>query len=380
MNRAFSIYLDLLRFAAAMLVVVYHSNSRVIVEQVLPLSNYGHSAVIVFFVLSGYVIAFVTDTKETTARSYWLSRLSRVMSLAVPAVLLTPLLDALGQSWVPGIYEGNTTHDQGVLRVVTSLLFLNEIWWISIMHFSNIAYWSLNYEVWYYAVFAIYAFVATRWRWWLIGLVALLLGPKIVLLLPIWILGVVIYRWQAGYRIPEWLGWCLVAGSVVGVLLFQHWGLEDRSLNLLKHWLSAEQVRNMTFSRWFMSDYVLAGLVFLNFIGMRRIVFRLQALLFALEKPIRVAGGFTFSIYILHQPLILFWAAWFNGSPLGWGNYLRVMAAVMVSIVLIGSLTEQRRAWLRGVLERLFDGVAATAAWQRLTHALQQPQARSAKP
>ena len=32
MNRAFSVYLDLIRFVAAFLVFVYHSNQRIIIE------------------------------------------------------------------------------------------------------------------------------------------------------------------------------------------------------------------------------------------------------------------------------------------------------------------------------------------------------------
>ena len=156
MAPAFSIYLDLVRFVAACLVVVYHSNSRLIVEAPLPFSQYGHSAVIIFFVLSGYVIAFTTATKERNAKVYWASRLSRVLSLALPAVLLTPLLDLIGESLAPALYAGNTTHGLAWLRVMSSLLFLNEIWSVSIMSFSNIAYWSLNYEVWYYVLPKIY--------------------------------------------------------------------------------------------------------------------------------------------------------------------------------------------------------------------------------
>ncbi len=141
MTRAFSIYLDLLRFLAACLVVVYHSNARMIVESILPFSTYGHSAVIIFFVLSGFVIAYATDTKERHATDYWSSRMSRVWSLAVPAVLLTAVLDAIGQSIAPELYAGNTTQDHTLLRIFTSLAFLNEIWFISITSFSNIAYW-----------------------------------------------------------------------------------------------------------------------------------------------------------------------------------------------------------------------------------------------
>ena len=106
MNKGFSIYLDLVRFLAACLVYLYHSNQRLLVEPILPASNYGHSSVIVFFVLSGYVIAYITDTKENPWTSYSASRLSRVYSVAVPAVALTLILDTLGRALYPALYSG----------------------------------------------------------------------------------------------------------------------------------------------------------------------------------------------------------------------------------------------------------------------------------
>jgi peptidoglycan/LPS O-acetylase OafA/YrhL len=343
MTRAFSIYLDLLRFAAACLVVVYHSNSRMIVEAVLPFSNYGHSAVIIFFVLSGYVIAYATDAKEHSAQMYWASRLSRVWSLALPAVLLTPILDIVGQSLAPALYAGNTTEGHAILRILTSLTFLNEIWFISIMSFSNIAYWSLNYEVWYYLLFAIYAFGPSRWRWLALGLTCILIGPKIALLAPIWVLGVVIYRWKRIQSMPEWSGWMCVAGSLILLSAFEHY----RVMTLLTDWLKAtigsHWHRELTFSKWFMSDYLLAGIVFLNFVGMRRVIFRFANAFYRIENPVRVLASFTFSIYILHQPLIYFFAALIDLPPSGYLRYIAVMTCVAVSIWLIGSVTEHKR-------------------------------------
>src|SRR5689334_1839819 len=56
----FSIYLDLVRFVAAMSVVLAHCRQNGLYEGYLPSLNTAHSAVIVFFVLSGYVIAAST--------------------------------------------------------------------------------------------------------------------------------------------------------------------------------------------------------------------------------------------------------------------------------------------------------------------------------
>jgi len=63
MKKEFSIYLDLVRFLAALAVVIYHSNMRNIIEANLPFSQHGHAARIVFFVLSGYVISYIVASQ-----------------------------------------------------------------------------------------------------------------------------------------------------------------------------------------------------------------------------------------------------------------------------------------------------------------------------
>ena len=52
----------------------------------------------VFFVLSGFVIAYVSEQKEHTLREYSISRLARLWSVAVPALILTIALDQLGRA------------------------------------------------------------------------------------------------------------------------------------------------------------------------------------------------------------------------------------------------------------------------------------------
>lgn len=103
MQRSFSLYLDIIRLAAA--VVVYLTHSGLIVDGKVFLGAYGHSAVVVFFVLSGYVIAYVTDQKETDWRTYTASRVSRVYSVAIPALVVTLVADAIGRAHDPSLYK-----------------------------------------------------------------------------------------------------------------------------------------------------------------------------------------------------------------------------------------------------------------------------------
>ena len=110
-----------------------------------------------------------------------------------------------------------------------------------------------------------------------------------------------------------------------------------------------------TFSKFFLSDYLLALLVFANFVGMRRISFRFEAALLLVERPVRFLAGYTFTLYLLHQPLFLFWAAVIRGDPTGYGYWLLTTTMVALSVGLVGYFTESKRHMLKRWLERKFE-------------------------
>lgn len=365
MKKEFSIYLDLVRFIASAMVVIYHSNIRAVITEKLPFSNHGHAAVIVFFVLSGYVISYITATRESAPVDYWSSRLSRFYSLAIPAVLLCPLLDLAGEALAPKFYIDTTTHTLAGVRVVSSLLYLNEIWSVSIMSFSNVPYWSLCYEMWYYVLFAIVAFTRGKARLLMTGATVLFLGPKIIVLAPIWILGVVLHRSQSLLRLREWQCWGLFLLSWPLYMLFQQYQLTEQGSQLLLKWIGQKWHHEAAFSKFFITDYLLALVIAANFVGFRGISHRFATPLLFAERPIRWISGFTFSLYILHQPLIQFYAAVFNGDPNGKIFYLEVIAATLGTIGFLGSVTEQKRHHLRKWIRARLVKLTETSWWQQ---------------
>ena len=361
MPRAFSIYLDLVRFLAACLVYLYHSNQRWLVEPILPMAHHGHSAVIVFFVLSGYVIAYVTDTKERDWATYAASRLSRVYSVALPAVALTVLLDWVSRS-VLGMDHGYP-FDWFAVRILGSVLMANEVWFISITSFSNVPYWSICYESWYYVAFGLLTFLPRRRAWAIVGVMALMLGPKVVLLGPIWALGVLLYRWRRLAEISEATGWALVIGTVVGIGLYLTFDIEKQASEPLKALVGKAWFEQLAFSRWFLGDYLLGPMVMLHFAGMRRVSGRLVATFAAIERPVRFAASYTFTLYLLHQPLFLFWGSVLQGDNRDYRNWMYVTLLTATTIVVVGAVTENRRRgatrWLRLQLVRLGARLAA---------------------
>lgn len=351
MNKGFSVYLDLVRFVAACLVYIYHSNQRLLVEEILPASNFGHSSVIVFFVLSGFVIAYVTDTKENTWTSYWASRLSRVYSVAVPAILLTLLLDSIGRTLLPALYAGYP-YDQFVIRSLGSFLFANEVWFISITSFSNVPYWSICYEIWYYAAFGILMFMPRRTAIALLLLLAAALGPKIILLAPIWCMGVLLYYWQAPRRLSTEASWWLFSGTVAAIVLFHYHGVSPAMTEWLKAQMGPDLHREFTFSKFFPADYILGILVAANFAAMRNLAAQIEPFTQIIERPVKTLASYTFTLYLLHQPLFLFWAAVLRGDPSGHSYWLATTVLMAASVGIIGYFTENKRHGLRKAIAR----------------------------
>ena len=67
-----------------------------------------------------------------------------------------------GQSLLPAMYD--YPWDRFALRLVGCGLMMNESWWISITFFSNVPYWSIAFEAWYYVIFALATFVGQEER------------------------------------------------------------------------------------------------------------------------------------------------------------------------------------------------------------------------
>jgi peptidoglycan/LPS O-acetylase OafA/YrhL len=364
MKKEFSIYLDLVRFMAALLVLIHHSNFSGLSLDHVWFSQFGPAAVIIFFVLSGYVISHVTSTKESEPIEYWSSRLSRFYSVAIPIVLLSPLLDIVGQALAPQLYVMKTTHDFALLRMFTSLTFLNEIWTMAIMSFSNVPYWSLNYEIWYYMLFAVVTFMRGRPRAWLAGATILFVGPKIILLAPIWILGVVLHRYQRLYRLLPWQCWSLFLASWPLFGLYEHFQIAYRSSELVGYVIGQHWKEQLSFSKFFLGNYLLALVIGANFVGFRGIAQNFSAPLLACEKVIRWLAGYTFTLYIMHQPLLLFYSALFLGDPAGKLFYSEVIGATVLTIGIVGAFTEHKRHHLKAWIRRQLLALTATKWWR----------------
>ena len=298
MNRGTSLYLDLVRFGAALVVFLGHLSSPAFTGGFLaPLAAWLSAAVMVFFVLSGFVIAHVTDDRAVSAGDYAVARLARIYSVALPALLATALLDAVGRAIDPVHYLLDPGYQPRnlLLQFSAAALFLNQLWYLDMPVGTMAPYWSLGYEVWYYVAFGLVFFLRGTARWVALGAVILLVGPIVASYGLFWAAGVVAYR--LGKRpMHEAAGLLLCLGGaalLVGATLYGVPG-EARVQAAMAPVLGA--------AAWYHDAVVSLGFA-AHLVGLCAIGHRIAPVLGAVERPLRWLAGSTFTLYLLHLPI-----------------------------------------------------------------------------
>jgi peptidoglycan/LPS O-acetylase OafA/YrhL len=359
MNKATSVYLDAVRLLAACLVFVVHViNERLAgkLPVVWRLADLGDDAVMVFFVLSGFVIAYVVDTKERTLEAYAVSRAARLYSVALPALILTAVCDSIGTRLSPALYNGWWYQaDQPLWRAFANLFFINELWFSSVRPFSNGPFWSLGFEVWYYAIFAAFTYCTGRARWGWTALMCLIAGPKILLLLPVWIYGALAYRASKRAAIGPRRGLALAAAAALGYWTFRTEGGYEALTAWTEHQLSPEMFSALSWSQDFLACNVMGALAALHFLGAARFLSALSANE-RMARAVAHLASFTFGMYLFHYPLIQCLGAVADFYSLG-PRAAFITIGALLGVIGLCTVTERRKHDVKRLLLR---AIAAT--------------------
>lgn len=351
-----SFWLDLCRVIAALVVFIGHSRVLGVAPPDLSLAWHrtADDAVIAFFVISGLVIAHTTSQANNDVRRYALARLSRVYSVAIPAVLAALAIDLVGIQLDATHYEPDWQYPKLWLYLPLHWLFLGETWFGAIHPFSMAPYWSLGYEVWYYLLFGCLIFLRGRTRWLVCAAVVVAMGPRILLLLPCWLLGVWVHRNLARLQCSAALGRGLMAVGFVGYVAFLEGGLRsitDDASRRLYAWFNT--VLPVPFDPGstvhVVSDHVVAVLFALFVVGCAnsRVVAGPR-----LTTGVRKVADFTFTFYLIHFSLLVFMRALGVENP-GWGVYTLNFAVVLASTWALAQVGEMRR----DVYRRAFSAI-----------------------
>ena len=355
MTLALSIYLDLIRLFAASMVVFQHANARSFTGSMLwRLSWHGTESVILFFVLSGFVIGYVVSEKERDWQSYLLARTSRIYSVAFLAVPVTLIADAIGSTINPDFYAHLTFYrgSSSVIDVLACLTFVNELWFNHYVFGTNEPYWSLGFEVWYYLIFGVAFFYKARGRTLFIIALLLLAGPKLSLYFSLWLLGYWTFRIvnrmkKSGHpTIPLPLAILCFAGCpILFWIVAPYLHLPKIEFFGNKMQLDAKTI----FS--FLYFLVLGWSLCLNIIGFTALSSMVPNKLLRLVGPsVRWAAGASFSLYLLHQPVMVCLAALSPFPNPSISRTLFVLGGIVVIVFLLAELGERRKRVMQTLL------------------------------
>ncbi|CAN5194244.1 acyltransferase [soil metagenome] len=363
MTRGQSLYLDFLRLAAALEVFVFHLTGLPNTGIAKGLWNgFGHEAVTIFFVLSGFVIPFTANTREPDPKGFAVARLTRIYSVAIPCLVLTFAFDWLGHRADPSVYQGLSPSGSALLRLGIGAAMLNETW-VSVQMLSNTPYWSISYEFWYYVIFATLFFLRGRVRV-IAALAAMLVaGPNILLLFPIWLAGWIAFRERATASWPRWLLSLAFVQPVIVFWAYQHFGLQRIGGRWLEGALGHELWwRHLAWSRYVLSDALLGFSVALNLAAAKHFGPLLETALGLFARPIRWGVARSFTLYLLHQPAILVVTAILATSlPNGFRGIVIGALAILI-VIIVAQVTELQRRRLNPLVQRVIDFIWKTSA------------------
>jgi peptidoglycan/LPS O-acetylase OafA/YrhL len=368
-----SAHLDLMRGIAAWAVMWGHvrgnffvdfqnlQHPNLFVKTVYFVTGFGHQAVMVFFVLSGFLISSSVFQRLAAGnwswRDYSINRVSRLYAVLIPGLLLGFIWDKTGSSLFAstGLYA-QPLRGFGELiaqKQMTAGVFAGNLFFLQTIvcpvFGSNGPLWSLANEFWYYVLFPLGLLALIGWRHGIARRAALLTMATVVLAAFVgWEMLIGFLIWMAGCVLliaysklrefpKQWVALYILVASIV-----------------LISCLVAARLGN---SRVLGAD-LSVGLAFALFLfGLLQIDFSMRSHTYA--NLARFCAGFSYSLYVLHFPVVLFLRAWL--APDRWRpnfpHFMFVIAigmAVLVFAWFISLFTENKtsalRRWMKGII------------------------------
>lgn len=355
----FSLYLDAVRFLAAALVVASHVLAIGLIARSTSafVPDLGREAVIIFFVLSGFVIKYAVDQKHTSLQDYVVARCARIYSVALPVLLAAFAMAALVLRFSDVAVNTGYQVAKTYIYIPFHLLFAGEFWNLSETPPWLVPYWSLSYEVWYYVLFGVAYYLTGVKRAVILAGILLLVGFKLWLLLPVWLSGAWLYEWSKSNVIPAgWAraGWVL---SLLALCAFKMSGA-DQYLRALGQAIWPFAGLKLGSADRFLADYMVCAIVLTNFACARNLSF---AGLRMLRRPVRAVSAYTFTLYLVHQLVLIVWKGFYPYDPASVADMGFLLLAVAAVTYVAGFVTERRKDMFERLFRRLYE--RASRVW-----------------
>jgi peptidoglycan/LPS O-acetylase OafA/YrhL len=322
MNSGTSAFLNASRWVAAFFVVFGHVyNISVNYHDVHPnlsqravhfLGGFGHISVIVFFVISGFLVGGRTvlslKIQKFNITDYFINRFSRIYTVLIPALIVGFILDRVGIAFfnASGIYTHpdefyTNTFGNDIAKHLSFDTFVGNLMQLQTIVVSSLGsngpLWSLANEWWYYVLFG-FLMVACRPGPMLLrfAMGGAILGMVIVLPLAI-SLWFVVWGIGVGAAVLDryWSGWRFYICATVAIVCF-----------LLVRWADARLI-NVDAATDFAADFAMDLVVALGYSTVLVCAKNLKK-----SRTVdahRALASFSYTVYLVHFPAMVFAAA-----------------------------------------------------------------------
>jgi peptidoglycan/LPS O-acetylase OafA/YrhL len=272
--------LDLIRFIAALAVVLYHylAQPNSSFPQLAAIAQFGYLGVPLFFMISGFVIA--ASAEQRSPLQFVISRAARLYPAYWIAVLFTSVI-----LWL----LGSTT--PSALQILANLTMLND--YIGIANIDGV-YWTLQVELKFYA--CVFLLMTLRllhlYHFWL----------------PIWVIVTLIYL-MTGH--PSKMGWVINPGYscyfISGICLYLIWKNKQSTITNLTLGISTLLCIFQTYHQ--ASSFIannnaasslIASVLVLSFHGIFLLI-AFHKMTMTTNPIYPLLGGITYPLYLLHN-------------------------------------------------------------------------------
>jgi peptidoglycan/LPS O-acetylase OafA/YrhL len=295
--------LDAARALAACYVVLHHvASARGWSYGPGVLLRFGQEAVMVFFLLSGFVIFANEKTRAASPRGYYLRRLRRIYPALIAAMLVSTLVAIDNRTF---INDFRWRELLGTLASIQDVPVLKP-GVIASPYLQNDPLWSLSYEVAFYIAFPFVLRLWLRHPLWAThsigvaacaGYVGYMLVPNhwalVTAYFLVWWCGAMAAEaYSQGARDVRSLGasgcWLLLLATVAaaGVLITGYRGAGAYPFLMLRH---------------FAASLIMLGVLFGPFGGW------LASLFCRVSRPASAIAALSYGLYVLHYPLLVTW-------------------------------------------------------------------------
>jgi peptidoglycan/LPS O-acetylase OafA/YrhL len=296
------------------------------------ITGFGHEAVMIFFVLSGFFISRsvinAIENKSWSFKIFLFNRLSRLWFVLIPALLIGGFIDAVGLSFLENtiVYQDKISF----LKTITSfsqlsissffgnLFFTQNI--LTSTYGSNSPLWSLSNEFWYYILFPFItiAFISFKKKKilkfiiysTLTLLVFLFIGIDMSIYFMIWMMGFLAFKLQNRFMISKYFKYLVLFLFLTSLIMIRlsiyPIFFNDLSLGLIT------AILVLTISNVYISNNIM-----INFI--------------------KHISNISYTLYVFHFPFILLTVAYFKSdlTPFNSTSFINYISVLTITYIYI---------------------------------------------